>query len=87
MRPLIVSFWHLNQRHSEGGMFPPGTCLGVGLFTVQLMRYLAARLICRTVALKSVGIEHAFYWYVTVMGAIAFLVSDAASQRARAATL
>ncbi|MDS6632498.1 hypothetical protein QYS46_25360 [Klebsiella michiganensis] len=26
-------------------------------------------------SLKSAGIEHAFYWYVTVMGAIAFLVS------------
>ncbi|XNM65804.1 MFS family transporter [Escherichia coli] len=77
MRPVDSKLLYLNQRHSEGRK-----CFRLRLVTSQYdslmrwpMRYLAARQSIWRSALKSAGIQHAFYWYVTVVGAIAFLVS------------
>ena len=57
-------------------MFPAQVrALGVGLSYAVANALFGGSAEYVALSLKSAGIEHAFYWYVTVMAAIAFLVS------------
>ena len=80
---LIVSFYTSISGILKAEMFPAQVrALGVGLSYAVANALFGGSAEYVALSLKSAGIEHAFYWYVTVMAAIAFLVSpDVASQR------
>ena len=57
-------------------MFPPEVrALGVGLSYAVANALFGGSAEYVALSLKSVGMETAFFWYVSVMGAVAFLVS------------
>lgn len=73
---LIVSFYTSISGILKAEMFPAQVrALGVGLSYAVANALFGGSAEYVALSLKSAGIEHAFYWYVTVMGAIAFLVS------------
>lgn len=73
---LIVSFYTSISGILKAEMFPAQVrALGVGLSYAVANALFGGSAEYVALLLKSVGTEHAFYWYVTVMGALAFLVS------------
>ena len=73
---LIVSFYTSISGILKAEMFPAQVrALGVGLSYAVANALFGGSAEYVALSLKSAGIEHAFYWYVTVMAAIAFLVS------------
>lgn len=73
---LIVSFYTSISGILKAEMFPAQVrALGVGLSYAVANALFGGSAEYVALSLKSAGIEHAFYWYVTGMGAIAFLVS------------
>ena len=76
LRLTDCQFLYLDQRHPESRDVPAQVrALGVGLSYAVANALFGGSAEYVALSLKSAGIEHAFYWYVTVMAAIAFLVS------------
>ncbi|MFW0767491.1 MFS transporter [Trabulsiella odontotermitis] len=73
---LIVSFYTSISGILKAEMFPAQVrALGVGLSYAVANALFGGSAEYVALSLKSVGIESAFFWYVTLMGALAFLVS------------
>lgn len=73
---LIVSFYTSISGILKAEMFPAQVrALGVGLSYAVANALFGGSAEYVALSLKSIGMENAFYWYVTVMAAIAFLVS------------
>ena len=73
---LIVSFYTSISGILKAEMFPAQVrALGVGLSYAVANALFGGSAEYVALSLKSAGVEHAFYWYVTVMGGIALLVS------------
>lgn len=73
---LIVSFYTSISGILKAEMFPPEVrALGVGLSYAVANALFGGSAEYVALLLKSMGIETAFFWYVSGMGAIAFLVS------------
>jgi MHS family alpha-ketoglutarate permease-like MFS transporter len=73
---LIVSFYTSISGILKAEMFPAQVrALGLDSLYAVANALFGGSAEYVALSLKSAGIEHAFYWYVTVMGAIAFLVS------------
>ena len=73
---MIVSFYTSISGILKAEMFPAQVrALGVGLSYAVANALFGGSAEYVALSLKSVGVEHVFYWYVTVMSAIAFLVS------------
>jgi MHS family alpha-ketoglutarate permease-like MFS transporter len=73
---LIISFYTSISGILKAEMFPAQVrALGVGLSYAVANALFGGSAEYVALLLKSVGAEHAFYWYVTVMGALAFFVS------------
>ena len=72
----IVSFYTSISGIVKAEMFPPEVrALGVGLAYAIANAIFGGSAEYVALGLKSVGHESAFFWYVTVMMAIAFLVA------------
>lgn len=72
----IVSFYTSISGLVKAEMFPPQVrALGVGLAYAVANAIFGGSAEYVALSLKSVGMENSFYWYVTVMMAIAFLFS------------
>ncbi|MEL4015300.1 MFS family transporter [Dryocola clanedunensis] len=73
---LIVSFYTSISGILKAEMFPPEVrALGVGLSYAIANALFGGSAEYVALSLKSVGMETAFFWYVSAMAAIAFLVS------------
>ncbi|KFC06694.1 alpha-ketoglutarate permease [Trabulsiella guamensis ATCC 49490] len=73
---LIVSFYTSISGILKAEMFPAQVrALGVGLSYAVANALFGGSAEYVALSLKSVGFESAFFWYVTLMGALAFLVS------------
>lgn len=73
---LIVSFYTSISGILKAEMFPAQVrALGVGLSYAVANALFGGSAEYVALSLKSVGVESAFFWYVTLMGALAFLVS------------
>ena len=73
---LIVSFYTSISGILKAEMFPPQVrALGVGLSYAVANALFGGSAEYVALSLKSEGIESAFYWYVTAMGALAFVIS------------
>ncbi|WP_054179367.1 MFS family transporter [Trabulsiella odontotermitis] len=73
---LIVSFYTSISGILKAEMFPAQVrALGVGLSYAVANALFGGSAEYVALSLKSAGIESAFFWYVTLMGALAFLVS------------
>lgn len=73
---VIASFYTSISGILKAEMFPAQVrALGVGLSYAVANAVFGGSAEYVALSLKSVGFETAFFWYVTVMGAIAFLVS------------
>ncbi|KNC90366.1 MFS transporter [Trabulsiella odontotermitis] len=73
---LIVSFYTSISGILKAEMFPAQVrALGVGLSYAVANALFGGSAEYVALSLKSVGVETAFFWYVTLMGALAFLVS------------
>ncbi|WP_435945916.1 MFS transporter [Dryocola sp. BD586] len=73
---LIVSFYTSISGILKAEMFPPEVrALGVGLSYAVANALFGGSAEYVALSLKSVGSETAFFWYVSGMGAVAFLVS------------
>ncbi|WP_172729492.1 MFS family transporter [Kluyvera cryocrescens] len=73
---LITSFYTSISGILKAEMFPAQVrALGVGLSYAVANALFGGSAEYVALSLKSVGIETAFFWYVTVMAALAFLVS------------
>lgn len=80
----IVSFYTSVSGIVKAEMFPPEVrALGVGLAYAVANAIFGGSAEYVALALKSAGHESAFYWYVTVMMAIAFLVALRLPRQAR----
>lgn len=72
----IVSFYTSISGLVKAEMFPPKVrALGVGLAYAVANAIFGGSAEYVALSLKSVGMENSFYWYVTVMMAVAFLFS------------
>jgi MHS family dicarboxylic acid transporter PcaT-like MFS transporter len=72
----IVSFYTSISGLVKAEMFPPQVrALGVGLAYAVANAIFGGSAEYVALSLKSVGMENSFYWYVTVMMAVAFLFS------------
>ena len=72
----IVSFYTSISGLVKAEMFPPQVrALGVGLAYAVANAIFGGSAEFVALSLKSVGMENSFYWYVTVMMAVAFLFS------------
>jgi len=72
----IVSFYTSISGIVKAEMFPPEVrALGVGLAYAVANALFGGSAEYVALALKSIGHESAFFWYVTAMMAIAFVVS------------
>ena len=72
----IVSFYTSISGLVKAEMFPPQVrALGVGLAYAVANAVFGGSAEYVALSLKSVGMENSFYWYVTVMMAVAFLFS------------
>lgn len=73
---LIVSFYTSISGILKAEMFPPQVrALGVGLSYAVANALFGGSAEYVALSLKSEGSESAFYWYVTAMGALAFVIS------------
>lgn len=73
---LIVSFYTSISGILKAEMFPPEVrALGVGLSYAVANALFGGSAEYVALSLKSIGSETAFFWYVSGMGAVAFLVS------------
>ena len=73
---LIVSFYTSISGILKAEMFPAQVrALGVGLSYAVANALFGGSAEYVALSLKSVGIESAFFWYVTAMGALAFVIS------------
>ncbi|WP_342323981.1 MFS transporter [Kosakonia sp. BYX6] len=73
---IITSFYTSISGILKAEMFPAQVrALGVGLSYAVANAVFGGSAEYVALSLKSVGFETAFFWYVTVMGALAFLVS------------
>jgi len=73
---VIVSFYTSISGILKAEMFPAQVrALGVGLSYAVANALFGGSAEYVALSLKSVGFESTFFWYVTVMGALAFLVS------------
>lgn len=73
---VIVSFYTSISGILKAEMFPPQVrALGVGLSYAVANALFGGSAEYVALTLKSVGSENTFFWYVTVMGALAFIVS------------
>lgn len=73
---LIVSFYTSISGILKAEMFPPEVrALGVGLSYAVANALFGGSAEYVALSLKSIGMETAFFWYVSGMGALAFLVS------------
>lgn len=73
---LITSFYTAISGILKAEMFPPEVrALGVGLSYAVANALFGGSAEYVALSLKSVGSENSFFWYVTVMTAVAFLVS------------
>jgi hypothetical protein len=69
-------FLYLYQRDTESRNVPgAGTCVRVGLSYAVANALFGGSAEYVALSLKSWGSETTFFWYVTVMGALAFIVS------------
>ncbi|WP_086870686.1 MFS family transporter [Kosakonia pseudosacchari] len=76
MALVIVSFYTSISGILKAEMFPAQVrALGVGLSYAVANALFGGSAEYVALSLKSVGFESSFFWYVTVMGALAFLVS------------
>jgi MHS family dicarboxylic acid transporter PcaT-like MFS transporter len=72
----IISFYTSISGLVKAEMFPPQVrALGVGLAYAVANAIFGGSAEYVALSLKSVGMENSFYWYVTVMMAVAFLFS------------
>ncbi|MCU1750524.1 MFS family transporter [Pseudomonas sp. 6D_7.1_Bac1] len=79
----IVSFYTSISGLVKAEMFPPQVrALGVGLAYAVANAIFGGSAEYVALSLKSVGVENYFYWYVTVMMAVAFLFSLRLPKRA-----
>lgn len=73
---LISSFYTSISGILKAEMFPAQVrALGVGLSYAVANAVFGGSAEYVALSLKSIGLESAFFWYVTLMGAVAFLVS------------
>lgn len=73
---MIVSFYTSISGILKAEMFPAQVrALGVGLSYAVANALFGGSAEYVALSLKSVGIESAFFWYVTAMGALAFIIS------------
>ncbi|SFU13286.1 MFS transporter, MHS family, alpha-ketoglutarate permease [Kosakonia arachidis] len=73
---VIVSFYTSISGILKAEMFPAQVrALGVGLSYAVANALFGGSAEYVALSLKSLGVETAFFWYVTVLGALAFLVS------------
>jgi MHS family alpha-ketoglutarate permease-like MFS transporter len=73
---LIVSFYTSISGILKAEMFPPEVrALGVGLSYAVANALFGGSAEYVALSLKSIGMETAFFWYVSGMGTLAFLVS------------
>lgn len=73
---LIASFYTSISGILKAEMFPPHVrALGVGLSYAVANALFGGSAEYVALSLKSIGFETAFFWYVSIMGGIAFLVS------------
>ncbi|ADO47426.1 MFS family transporter [[Enterobacter] lignolyticus] len=73
---LIVSFYTSVSGLMKAEMFPAKVrALGVGLSYAVANALFGGSAEYVALSLKSVGSEHLFFWYVSLMGALAFMVS------------
>lgn len=73
---MIVSFYTSISGILKAEMFPAQVrALGVGLSYAVANALFGGSAEYVALSLKSVGIESAFFWYVTAMGALAFVIS------------
>ena len=73
---VIVSFYTSISGILKAEMFPPEVrALGVGLSYAVANALFGGSAEYVALSLKSLGTEEAFFWYVSLMGALAFLVS------------
>lgn len=73
---IIVSFYTSISGILKAEMFPPEVrALGVGLSYAVANALFGGSAEYVALSLKSFGMETAFFWYVSVMGAVAFIVS------------
>ncbi|MBN3082570.1 MFS transporter [Pectobacterium polaris] len=73
---IIVSFYTSISGILKAEMFPPEVrALGVGLSYAVANALFGGSAEYVALSLKSFGMETAFFWYVSAMGAIAFIVS------------
>jgi MHS family alpha-ketoglutarate permease-like MFS transporter len=73
---VIVSFYTSISGILKAEMFPPEVrALGVGLSYAVANALFGGSAEYVALSLKSLGTEESFFWYVSLMGALAFLVS------------
>lgn len=73
---VIASFYTSISGILKAEMFPAQVrALGVGLSYAVANAVFGGSAEYVALSLKSIGFETAFFWYVTAMGAVAFLVS------------
>lgn len=85
---LIVSFYTSISGILKAEMFPAQVrALGVGLSYAIANALFGGSAEFVALSLKSVGNENAFFWYVTIMGALAFLVSLMLHRKGKGARL
>ncbi|MEI7189494.1 MFS transporter [Dickeya dianthicola] len=85
---VIVSFYTSISGILKAEMFPPEVrALGVGLSYAVANALFGGSAEYVALSLKSLGTEEAFFWYVSLMGALAFLVSLGLHYKGKGETL
>lgn len=85
---IIVSFYTSISGILKAEMFPPEVrALGVGLSYAVANALFGGSAEYVALSLKSFGMETMFFWYVSAMGAIAFIVSLTLHRKGRGMTL
>ncbi|WP_042860868.1 MFS transporter [Dickeya sp. NCPPB 3274] len=85
---VIVSFYTSISGILKAEMFPPEVrALGVGLSYAVANALFGGSAEYVALSLKSLGTEEAFFWYVSLMGALAFLVSLGLHHKGKGETL
>lgn len=85
---IIVSFYTAISGILKAEMFPPEVrAMGVGLSYAVANALFGGSAEYVALSLKSLGSENAFFWYVSAMGAISFLVSLGLHRKGQGKTL
>ncbi|UCZ74181.1 MFS transporter [Dickeya zeae] len=85
---VIVSFYTSISGILKAEMFPPEVrALGVGLSYAVANALFGGSAEYVALSLKSLGTEESFFWYVSLMGALAFLVSLGLHHKGKGETL